>query len=472
MASDKESFERDIVSDPFRSIQNLAQKIDAKLPQLERKSHHALEVPNENYFPYDGWNKLQGFKKEVENLISDCKSQIPAMKQSNAVLVDLNKCADLSLKMAQAHVSLLEATFAVKGFVLEEDPCVEAIEVSDGNPTTSANLDPKLPVEKINFDDEKTYIIKNGSIKPRLLLDENVDSQQDIPKSPMTPGLEWKQRSSIPPTPVLPETLKMESQAYFSTMTPQTPELGVFKKVTLPKKAATELLFPDLKSPTTPVFLEDANNCVEQRTKLETIKQSKAFDSSFDDDQFVLHSNLHLLNQQETDVPEPSDTTVNLLNTEKVSHKLHHQVSTPDTPGLDHNGLLNPAFAKMSTRYFGKPTGGEGGIDNELQSPVLPEFLTTKACNIGPQRVQSPAVNRKAYQALPASIKRLVSYEEAAQALQKIHQLDKKFDNTMTYTEIEKAVGLGEKTKCCVLLLTTLNALHKIPGTNKYEVAA
>ena len=43
----------------------------------------------------------------------------------------------------------------------------------------------------------------------------------------------------------------------------------------------------------------DANNCVEQRTKLETIKQSKAFDSSFDDDQFVLHSNLHLLNQQE-----------------------------------------------------------------------------------------------------------------------------------------------------------------------------
>ena len=33
-------------------------------------------------------------------------------------------------------------------------------------------------------------------------------------------------------------------------------ELGVFKKVTLPKKAATELLFPDLKSPTTPVFLE------------------------------------------------------------------------------------------------------------------------------------------------------------------------------------------------------------------------
>ncbi|XP_076822158.1 uncharacterized protein LOC143468607 isoform X2 [Clavelina lepadiformis] len=419
MASDKESFERDIVSDPFRSIQNLAQKIDAKLPQLERKSHHALEVPNENYFPYDGWNKLQGFKKEVENLISDCKSQIPAMKQSNAVLVDLNKCADLSLKMAQAHVSLLEATFAVKGFVLEEDPCVE-----------------------------------------------------DIPKSPMTPGLEWKQRSSIPPTPVLPETLKMESQAYFSTMTPQTPELGVFKKVTLPKKAATELLFPDLKSPTTPVFLEDANNCMEQRTKLDTIKQSKAFDSSCDDDQFVLHSNLHLLNQQETDVPEPSDTTVNLLNTEKVSHKLHHQVSTPDTPGLDHNGLLNPAFAKMSTRYFGKPTGGEGGIDNELQSPVLPEFLSTKACNIGPQRVQSPAVNRKAYQALPASIKRLVSYEEAAQALQKIHQLDKKFDNTMTYTEIEKAVGLGEKTKCCVLLLTTLNALHKIPGTNKYEVAA
>nr|XP_018673307.1 uncharacterized protein LOC113473988 isoform X2 [Ciona intestinalis] len=443
------------------SLQNLAGSIDTNIPLLEERSRSRFSCTKSA----ESLTELKNVANEFKSVKNECKKQLTNQKIDESVMGQMLVCSRESLKLAQTICDQLSNKLSSRGYVPPQNPTTEF---------TNSQSDEDIKVLPSSNECNAVAVESNAVTTDNSAPEEN--KKRTCTMSPQQPlllrGDQGKNGWRSPSLPNLclnngnGDGAPAKPQMFFDSIaSPEQPKLNEVS-VAMTKNFAEEK--------------ENENKFVKPQTYFNSIAtpetpRLKDFTkyhpaATPDQEKFVLYSRKSLGNYAEQyQSPDTPDITINHMNTKKNVTKSSDAAyaDSPDMQGLARLNLLLPETSKFfqHLRYNEKPV---------IESPVMPDFsvsqLQGRDSNSSCRR-SSDWIDPEQFEELPPDTKRLFSLELVNSALDSIRiHMKTTGAQRLSAKNIEEATGLGGKTKSCLLVLTSLKLVHKIPGTQLYEV--
>uniref|UniRef100_H2Z5B9 Spindle and kinetochore-associated protein 3 n=1 Tax=Ciona savignyi TaxID=51511 RepID=H2Z5B9_CIOSA len=416
----------------FSSLQNLASTIDTKVSVFEQQSKQIL--PYSFTRSAESLRKLNKMASEIHSLKDDCHLESTKQKITESLMTQMLVCSSDSLKFTQSVCNHLTENLASKGYVvLSERKPLKSKSATENTLKHSAETVENALISCENKD-------ANNGTKEFCNSQEESETNRTSVKSPMCPFNQENDK-------MLSNAIKTPSPPRFCNATKQPQDnqekCGGYQK---PDMYFNSLLTPELP-------------------RLNAIARPNV-PTTPDDEKFVLYSRKSL-NSYTNQCAGSPDITIHQMST-KLQLKNDIHVNTPDSPDLQGLLKLNPQKSETHSYFQNLRYGG----NSEVLSPEMPDFsISDLRCRDSDARRSKDWIDPAAYEQLPTSTKRLFSLECVNSALDSI-RIHMKGIGAQRFgvKEIEDATGLGSKAKSCIYVLCSLKLIHKIPGSQVYEL--
>nr|CAB3261221.1 uncharacterized protein LOC100176798 [Phallusia mammillata] len=482
-----------LIKDVIIPFKRTARMVDKKLLEFESsdKSHHG----NGGSFPYESWSRLQDMKTDVIALHEICNHDTSTVKKQTEIVSQHNEASLQCLKLIDSQLSLLEDHLSGTGFVpggqlqriTPESEKSETRILSDCS--NRQCLESKIPYPKPT---KKVEAVNQEVSPPKTDVDAKEITSPQLPVFTLA-----AKRSEVLGTPTAPKfqssnsVVSGQASAYFNKLSSPDIRFKDDNSNTPVPTSTSKVFFPVLTTPKTPELnCEISKEYVRPQPPVYMGKQNTDNIES-DDEQLVMHSKNSELNKfyQDGKVGGSSQCTVHLilymftiasnkdelkegppditLTQLKMKKPIEPQdMASPATPDLQNFGITAMKTSTQLPRF--KDYGESPDL---LHSPVQPNILRDPNYRSPPKRRSSFWVSNDEYEGLPSDMKRLFTIEQANSALYAMKmELASSSKSGLTLADIERATGLGGKTQSFILMLTTVGAVVKVPGTNLYHV--